>query len=84
MRPPAVVMGGVHGKHPALLTLAEDQHPIGDLVRTVNAKRSARQFARGHRGGIFTTSMLASAMTCGCRDLARAPWPADPGQGATA
>jgi hypothetical protein len=32
-------------------------------VRTVNTKRSAKQFARGHRGGILTTSMPASAMT---------------------
>ena len=30
-------------------------------VRTVNTKRSAKQFARGHRGGILTTSMPASA-----------------------
>jgi hypothetical protein len=26
-------------------------------VRTVNTNRSAKQFARGHRGGIRTTSM---------------------------
>jgi hypothetical protein len=32
-------------------------------VRTVNTKRSAKQFARGHRGGILTTSIPASAMT---------------------
>jgi hypothetical protein len=32
-------------------------------VRTVNTKRSAKQFARGHRGGIFTTAMPASAIT---------------------
>jgi hypothetical protein len=31
MRPPGVVMGGVHGKHPAEVPLAEDQHPVGDL-----------------------------------------------------
>jgi hypothetical protein len=29
-------------------------------VRTVNTKRSAKQFARGHRGGILTTSIPAS------------------------
>ena len=29
-------------------------------VRTVNTKRSAKQFARGHRGGILTTSMAAA------------------------
>jgi len=32
-------------------------------VRTVNTKRSAKQFTRGHRGGILTTSMPASAIT---------------------
>ena len=31
MRPPAVVVRGVHGKHPAQVPLAEDQHPVGDL-----------------------------------------------------
>jgi len=28
-------------------------------VRTVNTKRSAKQFARGHRGGILTTTTLS-------------------------
>ena len=32
-------------------------------ARTVRTKRSAKQFARGHRGGIFTIAMPASAMT---------------------
>jgi hypothetical protein len=31
MRPPRVVVRGVHGKHPAQVPLTEDQHPIGDL-----------------------------------------------------
>src|SRR5687767_363441 len=31
MRPPGVVVGGVHGKHLAQVPLAEDQHPVGDL-----------------------------------------------------
>ena len=53
----AHVVVGVHGKHLAQVSLAEDQHPVGDLVRTVNTKRSAKQFARGHRGGI---------LACGC------------------
>ena len=30
-------------------------------VRMVRTRRSAKQFARGHRGGILTTSMPASA-----------------------
>ena len=31
VRPPAVVMRGVHGKHLPQVPLAEDQHPVGDL-----------------------------------------------------
>ena len=31
MRPRGVVVGGVPGKHPAQVPLAEDQHPVGDL-----------------------------------------------------
>ena len=31
MRPPGVVMGGVHGKRPAQMPLGEDQHEVGDL-----------------------------------------------------
>jgi hypothetical protein len=31
MRPPPDVMGGVPGKHAAQMSLAEDQHPVGDL-----------------------------------------------------
>ena len=31
MRPPGVVVGGVHGQHPAQVPLTEDQHPVGDL-----------------------------------------------------
>ena len=31
MRPPRVVVGGVHGKHLAQVSLSEDQHPVGDL-----------------------------------------------------
>ena len=31
MRPPGVVVGGVHGKHPAQMLLTEDQQSVGDL-----------------------------------------------------
>ena len=31
MRPPGVVVVGVHGKHLVQVPLAEDQHPVGDL-----------------------------------------------------
>jgi hypothetical protein len=35
----------------------------GSSVRTVSTRRSAKQFARRHRGGILTTSIPASANT---------------------
>ena len=41
-------------------------------VRTVRTKRSAKQFARGQRGGIFTTSIPASARTAS-NDAANCP-----------
>ena len=63
MRPPRVVVGGVHGKHPAQVPLTEDQHPIGDLGPDGQHEALGEQFARGHRGGIFTTAMPASAIT---------------------
>jgi len=31
MRPRAVVVGGLHGKHLVQVSLAEDQHAVGDL-----------------------------------------------------
>ena len=31
MRPRGVVVRGVHGKHPAQVSLTEDQHPVGDF-----------------------------------------------------
>ena len=63
MRPRGVVVSGVHGKHLAQVPLTEIIIRSVTSVRTVNTKRSAKQFARGHRGGILTTSMPASAMT---------------------
>jgi hypothetical protein len=63
MRPPSVVAGGVPGKHPVQMSLAEDQHPVGDLAPHRQHEASAKQFARGHRGGILTTSIPASAST---------------------
>jgi hypothetical protein len=53
-------------------------------VRTVNTRRSAKQFARGHRGGILTTSIPASANTasneaanCPARSPDQEPEPGD-------
>ncbi len=63
MRPRGVVVGGVPGKHLVQVSLAEDQRPVGTSVRSVRINRSAKQFARGHRGRIFTTSIPASART---------------------
>ena len=31
MRPPRVVVRGIHGKRPAEMALAEDQHAVGEL-----------------------------------------------------
>ena len=40
----------------------------------VNTRRSAKQFARKHRGGILTTTMPASAMTAS-NDAVNCPGP---------
>ena len=61
MRPLPVVVLRVLGKDVAQVSLAEDQHPVGELCPHCQTKRSAKQFARGQRGGILTTSMPASA-----------------------
>ena len=49
-------VGGLHGKHLAQVSLAEDQ-------RSVSTRGSASQFAAEHRGGTLSTSMPASART---------------------
>jgi len=50
-----------------LIEITEPTSPVGhrsvSSVRTVHASRSAYALARGHRGGIFTTAMPASART---------------------
>jgi hypothetical protein len=45
------------------VSLVEDQQTIVTSVRIVKTMRSAKQFARGQRGGILTTSMPASDNT---------------------
>jgi hypothetical protein len=62
MRPPGVAMGGVYGKYFAQVLLAKISIRSVTSVRMVDTRRSAKQFARGHRGGIFTTAMPASAI----------------------
>ena len=48
-----------HGASAAL----RDQHPVGDLGPHGQHETFGKEFARGHRGGILTTSMPASART---------------------
>ena len=90
MRPRAVVVGRVPGKHLVQVSLAEISMRSVTSVLTVNTKRSAKQFARGHRGGILTTSTPTSARTartartatndavnCPARSRMRKPEPSD-------
>jgi len=54
MGPPSVEMRLVLGHHGAQMAFAEDRHPSVTSVRAVNTNRSAKAFARGLRGGIFS------------------------------
>ena len=63
MRPRGVVVRSVGGEHSTQVSFPEDHIRSVTSVRTVRTKRSAKQFARGHRGGILTTSIPASAIT---------------------
>jgi hypothetical protein len=64
VRPMSVVMHRIPVKYAAQVSFPEDQHFRSvSSVRTVNTRRSAKQFARGHRGGILITSMPAPAST---------------------
>jgi hypothetical protein len=63
VRPMSVVMHRIPVKYAAQVSFPEDQRSGVSSVRTVNPRRSAKQFARGHRGGILTTSMPAPAST---------------------
>jgi hypothetical protein len=72
MRPPAVVMRGVQGKHMTQVPLTKDQHPVGDL----GPHRQHEAFGEAVRsrtpGGILTTSMPASTRTAS-NDAANCP-----------
>ena len=58
MRPPRVVVGGVHGKHPAQVPLTEDQHPIApEVAMTVAVAEPGRTLVL--RGGIPMGSVAA-------------------------
>jgi hypothetical protein len=45
VRPQHVVVHRVLGEHPAEVSLAEDQHSVGEFGGMVSARRSAKQFA---------------------------------------
>jgi tryptophanyl-tRNA synthetase len=59
----AVVVANVFYEHDTQVPLAEDQHMVGEFARRVRMNRSAKQFARGHRGGVRTRWMPTSART---------------------
>jgi hypothetical protein len=48
---PTVAMGAVLGKYGPQVPLTEDQDGSASSVLAVSTSRSAKQFARGHRGG---------------------------------
>ena len=55
----APASGTVPGKYGLQVPLIEDQDPVGEFGSTVSTNRSAKQFALGHRGGIFTVPIPA-------------------------
>jgi hypothetical protein len=56
-------MGGVPSKHLAQVSLAEDQHPVGDLGPDRQDKTLGEAVRSWTARRIFTTSMPASAST---------------------
>lgn len=50
-------------EHHAGVLFVVDQYPSVRSARTLRTKRSANAFARGVRGGVFTTSMPSAANT---------------------
>src|SRR5690242_21512099 len=72
MRPLAAVVRSVGGEHAAQVSYPKISIRSVSSARTVNTKRSAKQFARGHRGGILTTSIPV-----GARNAAHVTRPAD-------
>ena len=68
-----VVTPNVLREYHTQVPLVEDQHAIGEFGSEVRTNRSAKQFARGQRGGILTTRMPTSARTTS-NDAAN--WPA--------
>src|SRR5215207_9319458 len=63
MRSLHVVVQRVLGKHAAQVSLPEDQHAVGNLGADGQHEAFGEAVARGHRGGILTTSIPASART---------------------
>ena len=58
-----VVVLDVFWEYHTQVPLTEDQHLVGEFVLTVRTNLSAKQFARGQRGGILTARMPTSART---------------------
>jgi hypothetical protein len=64
MWPAAVVVGAVSGEDGPQMSLAQDVRMRSvSSVLAVRTNRSAKQFALGHCGGIFTASIPAPART---------------------
>jgi hypothetical protein len=71
VRTVAVVVPGVPGQDTAEVPLAEDQHVVQALARSVPTNRSANAFARGDRTGVLITRVPFPAKTpsnaaCAC------------------
>jgi hypothetical protein len=58
----AAVVGAVVGEDGPQVPLAEDQDAVVSSVLAVSTNRSVKQFAMGHRGGIFTVAIPAPAV----------------------
>src|SRR3954463_9267958 len=63
MWPAAVVVGAVLGENSPQVAFAEDEEAVGELFSGSQDEAFGKQFARGHRGGIFTVSIPAPART---------------------
>src|SRR3954454_16591945 len=59
----AVVVGAVPGEDASQVPFAEDQDAVAEFGSGGQDEALAKQFARGHRGGIFTVSIPAPAST---------------------
>jgi hypothetical protein len=63
MWPVIVEVTLVRAEHSTSMTLVVDQHPVGALGPDAAHDLSAKQFARGVRGGVLTTSTFSAVNT---------------------